>query len=424
MRLLLLAWVVQWLLIVALGALVIGECKAAALPLQLPANLVANGSGIVTSGAMSFPAASGLTTQVAGRLVTVPASMRVAANAASIATAAVRLNPSVLVVGAVAAWLIPYGIEYLNGKLVKKDPNNTNYDPAQSGWAINTSAVGNPCSVATFSCTLATAQAWVKGRSDIGCGGPGYTFGILRKANETLFYQQCYLADGRGPFDITAYPMVRNAGSPAQVLYNAPSEADWNTVNANPLPDAAASELSSKSVAIPVQVVPSPGTQTVPLSDPYTDPVTGKRYRDIARITPGSTNPRIGDIQVTREELDSATDTPATQPDGTKKPEEENKDECLQHPDRVSCKDWGDTPPLPDLQASTKTITIAPDTGWGADTAACPADLTTTTRNGGKVLTFSWKPVCDSVDMFRPVVIGMAWLTAVLIAMAITRRGD
>lgn len=52
----------------------------------------------------------------------------------------------------------------------------------------------------------------------------------------------------------------------------------------------------------------------------------------------------------------------------------------------------GDAPSGPDLKTGSKTISITPDSSWGADTMACPADLTTTLRSGGTTVAYSFKP--------------------------------
>jgi hypothetical protein len=205
--------------------------------------------------------------------------------------------------------------------------------------------------------------------------------------------------------------------------YAPASDSDWAPVSAAPLPDAAANELGRKDVRLPLNISPdSPNPTKVILSDPYTDPVTGKRFRDVGWVTPSVTVPGTSDFQTAREELDSAGN-PATDPaTGSAKPPEEQKDECLQHPDRVGCKDVGDIPAEADIKTLDKTISITPDTGWGADTAACPADLTTTFMK--QPIAFSFKPVCDAADSFRPVVIALAWITAVLTALGISRRNS
>ncbi|MNY21818.1 hypothetical protein D3C86_1553880 [compost metagenome] len=166
--------------------------------------------------------------------------------------------------------------------------------------------------------------------------------------------------------------------------------------------------------------------QTVPMSSVYKDPTTGVSYRDYAYVTPNPADPQTANLQVVKTQVDPATGNPVTDPNsgnttGQVKPE----DPCASNPNRVGCMDKGDIPASPDLTATEKVITITPDSGWGSDTAACPADIVVGLRSQGALpAVFSFKPVCDGADMFRPVVIGLAWIAAVLIALGVGRRAD
>jgi hypothetical protein len=59
---------------------------------------------------------------MAGTMVTMPASARFAANAAQFAVGAMRLNPAALVLGAVAAWALEEGLEWANDSWTKSSP--------------------------------------------------------------------------------------------------------------------------------------------------------------------------------------------------------------------------------------------------------------------------------------------------------------
>ncbi|XQM37833.1 hypothetical protein DFLDMN_004717 [Cupriavidus sp. H19C3] len=199
-------------------------------------------------------------------------------------------------------------------------------------------------------------------------------------------------------------------------------DADWSRVQPSTLPDAVLNNLARDGVFLDVSPSINTARQTVPMSDPYIDPVTGKRYQDVAYVTPNADG-KTADVQVGKQEVD-AEGKPATDASGVAVAPVEQKDPCVGHEDRLGCMKLDDPPQGPNLEDSQKTISITPDTGWGADSMACPADLTTVTRTGGVALAFSFKPVCDGADMFRPVIIGMAWVAAVLIALGVGRKGD
>lgn len=116
---------------------------------------------------------------------------------------------------------------------------------------------------------------------------------------------------------------------------------------------------------------------------------------------------------------------PTTNPDGSANPEavaEEKPDFCIENPDALAC--WKDGEPEDvDLVKDTKNISITPGSGWGSDSGTCPSPKTHTLRTGHTV-SMSWQPVCDGAAMFRPVVIGLAWLAAIYALLAIQRKAQ
>ena len=136
-----------------LGILLGSSCAfsyASQVALTLPSNVARSGSSFVTAGSAAFNGASfnsAFTTQVAGRAVTVPAAWRLASNAPQIAVAAIRLSPASLAVGAVAAWLLPYGLQWLNNQWVSDNSMavGTVYGYDAIGWFTSQSSA---CSAA------------------------------------------------------------------------------------------------------------------------------------------------------------------------------------------------------------------------------------------------------------------------------------
>ncbi|MFS8934742.1 virulence factor TspB C-terminal domain-related protein [Cupriavidus taiwanensis] len=397
---------------------------AAAIPLTLPANVAASGSNYITSASASFSGAafnSALTTQVAGKAVTVPATWRLASNAGQFAISAVRLSPATLVGSAVASWLLPYGIEWLNNQFQTTTPGQP---ASQWGGGYNYQCTGAPAGPITIQAAIqcGTYAGWtnitnvqisVLSGKDYKAtastsGNPNATIAVFSyigtcPAGTTNTGTSCVTAQTVGPT----------------------TESDWSRVQADPVPDAVHSWLANKGLGVPIVPQVNPATQVVPLSDPYVDPVTGKRYKDVAYVTPSPSSPtKTADLQVAKQEVDAEGNPIVDPTTGGVKAPEETDDPCLAHPDRIGCMEKGEIPAEPEIKGADKTITITPDGGWGAETASCPADLTATTRTGGTLVTFSFKPACDAADTFRPLVIGLAWLAAVLIALGVGRKGD
>lgn len=364
-------------------ALVASSSFAAAVPLTPGPGIAGTASGFTTASSFTgqFSAASfnsNFTANVGGKAVTMPASMRMAANAGQFAMSAVRLNPAALVGGAVAAWLLGMGLQYAEGQWQKY----------QAG-----SVVGN-CSTPPRGVTLEQCMAQVQAYL-----GPTWI-------NPTFWQGEFYWTRTTG--GTQRYGGWSQSGT-TQPSYQPATQADLDAIAANPqlLPDAAAGELAAKGVPLPLEV-PHIAPQDIPLSDPYVDPVTGKRYRDQARITPSS-DAKTAYVQATKQEVDEAGN-PKKQDDGqTDKPPEEQTDFCKKNPDAISCMPEGQTD---DQELQTKNIGsgISPISVGGQ--GQCMADKTLSMATMGKSITFTYKPICDLASMVRPLILALAWLLA------------
>jgi hypothetical protein len=402
-------------------AMVVKTAPAAALPMQLPPTVVSTAGGYATAPAANAPVFNGgafpggMTAQVAGRTITAPAAWRFAANAGRFAATAVRLTPTGLVTTAVLMWLLPHGIKWVEDKWMVDPAPAFPGDSPGTGYHYGNEAFLSPT----------PKEAWDKVCLDWWNSKPNYHQSFVYEAiispegNGTLWVH--WKGGGNDQYPYLNVPLKRKLDA-YPVIPTPATDADWNKVFNAPLTDAAANDLANRGVAIPLSPQINPQRQVVPLSDPYIDPVTGKPYRDVGYLTPNPANPMTADWQVVKQEVDANGD-PVTDPDtGQQTPPQENKDQCLETPNRLGCMEWGDAPDVPDLQNSEKTISITPQGGFGPDSAACPADLTASFL--GQPLSMSFKPVCDGADMFRPIIIGMAWLSAILIALGVGRRGD
>lgn len=374
---------------------------------------VAGGFTTASNFVGSFSAAafnSNFTTQVAGKAVTMPASMRMAANAGQFAVTAVRASPAALAGSAVAAWLLPYGLEWLNNQWNKRQTFEgglewcgTHSDWCQGGWASSKESACNAYAV------------WYKAVSGTCSGGskPNY--------RGTVSDNTCVIESEFCPGSGTGWNYVRTSSLMSRNPVNSsvsPSEADWAQPAANPLPDLAASELAAKGVALPLEA-PKLDPVDVPLGEPYVDPKTGKRYQDKARITPDS-SAKQADVQVYKQEVD-ANNQPVINPTtGGAAPPEEQTDPCKLNPDASGCKPL-DEVEAPDLEKKENPFSLNPVSGFGADNAACPAPQTLFNK-GGQTITWDWGKFCGFAQGIRPLIIGFAWLTALMIVVSVGRR--
>lgn len=355
--------------------------------------------GSVSGQAFSFAAQYPLATSAAGYLLTF-----------------VKASPTAFAVGAVATWLANYGLSFnAQGEMVK------NLEASTVGFE-RWSSVGADASTAIGACNNAlVAIGWVQ---------YGYSTTAISPAGHCLFSNATWTDRDTGVTvtgvhacsqNGTYYPMEIPLVCPAET--RPANEEDLAAPKAAPLPDDAATEATNKGAKLPLskpEIETAPKTITV--GDPVTDPKTGVRTRDSIKITPQPSTPETVEATPYKQPVNE-DGTPETDPTtGDEKAPEEEPDHCKQNPDTIGCSKWGE-PEDANLETDTKNATINPDSGWGAATASCPADLNHTLKTG-QTVGFKWKPLCDGATMFRPVVIGMAWLTATLIFMGISRKGQ
>lgn len=412
----------------ALGLLLGGSASysfAGYAQLKPPANIGGTVGARVSAGAFAANAGNisvGFTTQVAGRAVTMPATMRFASNAARVAIGAVRLSPAALVGSAVAAWLLTQGIEYLDGQLQKATPDaaprsgfnwNSNFGcGAGCSYAQAVESVIQNCeaNAVLYACEFMTASF---------VDGTTYKYTIRVRYHHTSMPVSWWGEANQG-YVYTTSPRP-NPLVPAV-------EADFSPLETAPLPDDVAEELAPKAVPLPLenpQFDPTP--QIIPLSDPYPKRggQPGETVKDVAKVTPAPDEKVKIEPEVQPVTGPNGVPIPTTNPDGSANPEAagvEKPDFCIENPDALAC--WKDGEPEDvDLAKDSKNVAITPQGGWGPDTATCPQPRKHVLKNGYTVQ-MSWEPVCDGAGMFRPVVLGLAWLAAIYAFMAMYRKSQ
>lgn len=384
------------------------------------------GIGFKTDGYQAFTNGKTMGTlngSVSGQAFSFTAAFPLASTAADILLGSIRSTPLGFVGSvAITTWLASSGISIDNGALVKA--NNTPVESLGTYWVGNYN--DGQFSGPDAACTANIAH-------------DRYAYAV-----SSSFVQWSSTTSGRCMGTITGYPGINGTWDYGAVTSTgacrdgyiasqgacirpysptAATEEDLAALKSGAVPDGAATEATQKGVKLPLakpEIETTP--KVIPIGDPVTDPKTGIRTRDTIKVTPQPSNP--SEVEVTPYKQPVAEDgTPATDPTtgDPEKPAEET-DHCKLNPDTIGCSKWGD-PEDADLETDTKNATINPDSGWGAATASCPADLNHTLKTG-QTVGFKWKPLCDGATMFRPVVIGMAWLTATLIFMGIARKGQ
>ena len=92
-------------------------------------------------------------------------------------------------------------------------------------------------------------------------------------------------------------------------------------------------------------------------------------------------------------------------------------DPCKDNPERAGCKELGT--PTEEGALTSKSVGVSTITSVAlSQNLSCPADITLPRSMG-----FSWKPICDSADMLKPLILALAWLGAGYIVMGAAKNG-
>lgn len=333
-------------------------------------------------------AAAQVTTQVGGRAVTVPATMRLSANAGSIVARAIRgsafggLAPAIAwaIVGgwvfdqALQLWTVPDPLA-LNGYWFLQDPE-VKFASADAACRQLFAEVNHPNYVYHSADQYGTCLVTVLPGSEVGAIGSA-TF---------------------VPGQSGSVPRVPATDADADAL-----------PQAYPMPDEVA-RAADDVMPLP-QEVPEIEPVSIPIGLPY--PRNGEQWQDRIKVDPrnDTDSPWRVDQRIEAGPEDEASETP---------PEEQPADPCESYPERAGCKALGTLEPTP-LPTIVAPLSITPDTGWaGGGSYACPQNKVLNLAAVTVVVPFTM--LCDVADMARPVVIGVAWVVAVFGFMGLSKR--
>lgn len=326
---------------------------------------------------------------VGGKPVTIPATLRMAANAGQYAKNGMRLNPWVIAGTLAAGWLADQMVSWDadSGQWVK---GSTDYD-----WCVSSSSCcSSPMPVVTGPYSSVNCFAWVDRQTDV-CN-PGSV--------------RATCAPGQPNPGIT---YTWNAFNPRPGVGAPMTPSDWDALP-DPLP-AIAPELPYTPylpAGVPVDE-PTYAPTIVPLGLPYTAP-DGSTWQPMADIQPagdGQVRVRLYD-----EQLTDPDGTPIPQPDRpTAEPAPEQPTQCDKYPDSIACSEYGTPEAMPNIPVHDLPINATPiPVGTSGQ---CPADITTSIYG----LTWSYQPICDFASAVRPLIIGFAWLAFAYIVAGTVR---
>lgn len=397
-------------------------------------------------------APNGPTTNVGGQSVRMPAAYRLAANAPRIAAGVIFAHPYVRTGAAIASWLGLAGLVWdaVNRQWVQP---NTDY-PQSDGFQYYSSNAYNVSPLARFSSVTALCNAVL---SALTAGIPGRVFTITSCAYGGLMQiKATYNGYDAGTmiYNIGREGSACPAGwyvTPAGCVQTPPpkkvtKEEFEDALAPKPMPDPVPLELPKPSplpIENPPVINPEPGPNPVPRPRfvPSGDPVPNPQFDPNA--PPGPNNPpyvqpgtrvvpsptpsqpwRVDHQPVNRPQANGMPKpNPDAEPgtDSADKPKpEEQQSLCEKHPDIVACAklgEPGEATPVPD---ETKTLTIDPENGFGPSDASCPPPRTV--QVAGLTLSMPFDLLCDFATGLKPVIVGLAWLSAAFAFMGIGRR--
>lgn len=392
---------------------------------------------------------NGLKFPVGGRPVTMPAGYRFAANAPRIAAAILFNNPYVRAAVGIAGWLLAGKVIWDEVEKVWREVSDDNLDKNE------------------YKVTHGNITKWASNR-ELACGDYVTYLNTNRPNQFTSFAYDSVVGDTCyvNQFD-SRYPneKIKTAGgiqkrtspgecpegwksSPAGCLSPALDQPTFveklNDPNiSKPMPDTVPWELPYPS-PLPVEEpwinpAPGPNPEHRPRFVPTGDPTKNPNYDPNAepspenqpwiqpgvRIKPSPTPDKPWQVDVQPIDRPQPNPDPLGEEDegtGQGKPgdkPQEQSDLCAKNPDIVACAKMDEVSP-DKVNNEDKTLVITPEQGWGNENASCPAPVTK--QVAGLSLEMSWQPFCDFATGIRPVVIAMAWLSAVLLVLGIARK--
>lgn len=400
------------------------------------ANDVRYGATVHSPNALRLP--------VPGTTATMPASYRFAANASRVAAAALYISPHLRAAVGIASWLGVAKIVWDASEQAWKEFSELQDGTGKEYQAINTTQwFSNPNAACVHYINVRTA-------------GPDERnlLGLLPNGNCKIGYTRAPAA-GYEEVQINTRDVVVTSNcpdgwtpTPGGCLSPQIQQPDFvEKLNppdrTNPMPSTVPFELP-KPTPLPIQqpiINPEPveNPQPRPLFVPTGDPVPNPQYdpntapgpnnqpwiQPGTKVTPSPTpsEPWRVDIQPVNRPVPGPEPMPGPEPypdpnnpnpDPDKPKTQEQESLCEKHPDIIACQKFDD-PKDDDLPKSERDISITPDSGWGAETASCPAPKSITVQ--GRAIAIPYDLFCTYASGMRPIIIAMAWLSAAFILL-------
>lgn len=415
-----------------------------------PSGWSTGGSSAGTGGTFNASAANAATfsngtvrtnaaLNVGGRAVSLPATMRFAANAPRIAAAFVMTNPYVRTGVAVAGWLGLAGLVYDATSGLWSRPSDdaepsTGYEYQTNGAAWSPSPSASCSSGMALANSRITDGWYLSSPSVVPSGSPsGFSCKVLQHRPDGAVYAETGWQIDHRTSSCPSGWYVTDAGCvqtpPPKTV--TPEEAVEEIIK-HPMPDAVPREIPAP---LPVDV-----PEILPLFIPTGDPVPNPSFdpgKAPSPSNPPSTQPgvdvkpaptpsspwQVGLTPVNRPVTDPNAPPvrdPEPLPDGEPNPpkDPDKTDFCEKYPTILACQELKHEED--DIKLPTKAIEFEfnPIPGFqGSKT--CPAFPNVGNLLGGKQI--SWQPFCDSLAKISNLLLAFAWASAAFIMLGYGR---
>lgn len=379
------AFLVTLFIVVVMGLSQAVSAAYFAVP-TVPGYSASSGTFSAASGAYSTAAngasygASGIV-NVAGKSITVPATLRMAANAGAYAKSAMSLTPLGLVGTLAAGYLLEQAMTW---------------DPATNSWVVPKNIPFTGTCISPLTTTYCgTSAACTKTNGDVQEMWTAASCGAYSNYGSCASYG---FPDTKLCFRIVANYVPGRPATPE----------DWEALP-DPLP-AIAPELPHAPY-MPEGVPVNPPEYdfppvSIPVGEPYTKP-DGSTVQPTAQVSPNGDGVTIDTFDQPLTDSTGAPVPPNTPPVDTPEPVPPPPTDCDKYPNSIGCSEYG-VPPASDV-IPTHEVPVSTAFSPVGGNGSCPADVSLSAL--GSPITWSYGPICGFAETIRPLVIGFAWLS-------------
>ena len=415
----------KFLILAVLAAFFTPSVSAGYAQLSVPPGFAAGASGAMTYTKSAGNAATYNTNTVrtnaslniGGQQISVPVGAAVAANAATLLAPLLFKNPWLAATAAIGTYF------WLDNMWQKNVPGAEEMVP-QYGMYFG--------AVIQWFDSPESACAADKGSYV----GPYTPTGMEIYMSGSIMYCRFLLYDGYGNYQVDSTKPIIKSG--VMMPTNVPTPVSEPEFNANVIPSVTKSDvLKTVPDGIPIPVdspmvnptsdnsSPSAQPYTVPVGDPVPVPNTNPQQwkNPVINVAPSPTLDQPWRVDIQPQDIIKTDPSPIIPnnpltSNGT--PQDKTPGLCDMYPDILACqKPVLDTPPADTIETKNAEISITPDSGWGADGAACPSPR----HLSGANVDFDFTLICDFMTGIRPVIIAIAWMSAAMILIGF-KRGE